>query len=509
VNWLITLPCRLLMRWAETLVPASLRPDWREEWGGRFWQWMLAQAQAGTLDARGTLVKHCRSALRAAIQARFQSDLGREELQRVTGDPRFCISVCAGLLLAVAIASGGFAELRRLAHGLPYREPGEVVILAQGPPVFGARLGFRRQETALFRSSSHTLEDIGTYTWRTARFQSGRGSSLVMAADVSPNFFEVLGVGPTLGHRLEGSADSAGPSTAFLASYDFWQRAFHGDAGRIGQTVQIDGRPMILAGVLPRGFSFLSAPIQIWTLAHQQVPPPGARWWWSLEGAVGRLRPGATPAAAEKELRLLQVARAMARRNFAMHVTPIADLVYGPVTAYAENLAVCLGLVLAWVLFQLVRDHARGVQARSSVRFWSFFLLKTSVPFIALFGFFFECMGANQLGVTGGTPPGSGPIPVWALFCGVALILVWAWRDQPARCRVCLHRMRQAIRIGVPGHMLLDTSGEEVMCPSGHGSVYKAESVLGAEMADRWFGLEEIPEIAATDPPAAIPGGKL
>ena len=70
----------------------------------------------------------------------------------------------------------------------------------------------------------------------------------------------------------------------------------------------------------------------------------------------------------------------------------------------------------------------------------------------------------------------------------MTVILIWAVRDQPKRCRVCLFRMHHPIRIGVAGPVLLETSGEEVMCPYGHGSVFTSESVLGSEISDRWRG---------------------
>jgi hypothetical protein len=67
------------------------------------------------------------------------------------------------------------------------------------------------------------------------------------------------------------------------------------------------------------------------------------------------------------------------------------------------------------------------------------------------------------------------------------LILIWAWRDQPGRCRVCLHQMQKPLRIGIPGDVLLDTAGEEVICPKGHGSMYTSQSVHGSDLSDRWM----------------------
>ena len=65
------------------------------------------------------------------------------------------------------------------------------------------------------------------------------------------------------------------------------------------------------------------------------------------------------------------------------------------------------------------------------------------LPLIALFLFVFEFGGVTQLGVTGGVRPGSGPLGAWFFYSGIAMIFIWAWRDQPGRCRVCLRHMRQ------------------------------------------------------------------
>src|SRR5262245_56661141 len=110
------------------------------------------------------------------------------------------------------------------------------------------------------------------------------------------------------------------------------------------------------------------------------------------------------------------------------------------------------------------------------------------MPLTALFLFVFEFGGITWLGVTGGVRPANGPLGVWFYYFAIVMILIWAWRDQPSRCRVCLHRMRLLTRIGVPGQMLLETAGQEVMCSQGHGSVYTSDSILGADMSNRWMG---------------------
>ena len=466
--------CRAMVWTAEKLVPASAREQWREEHSGQLWEWTLKAADAGTGDSRFALKSHTRRAVHAALAARFNAEQ--------FGRPGVCLAIGASLILILAIASGGFPVLRHFARGLTYRDPDRVVVLAQGSPFFGIRMGFRDRETAVFRARSHSLEGIATYMWSPTVFQSPRGHREVIAAEVGPQFFNVLGVGPSRGQGLDG------PET-FLASYDFWKTELRANPAAIGQSYEIGGRAMRLTGIMPRSFSFLSTPIAVWIAAGPEPAVPAGRWWLALRGAIARLRPGVAQADAEKELREILVSVSLARRNFIVRATPIADLVYRPVWSYGFDLLLSTSLIFLWAGFNVFRDRRRGASWQMVCRFWGFFVLKTMLPLIALFLLVFEFGGVAQLGFTGGVVrPGTGALSAWFFYSGIAVILIWALRDQPGRCRVCLQPMRLPLRIGVPGQVLLDSAGQEVMCPQGHGSVYTLDSVHGADMSDRWMG---------------------
>lgn len=471
---MLALACRWLMWVAARLVPPSAREEWTGEHLDGLWQWTLEAAAAGAPDSRLALREHAKRAFRAACQARFR----REHFD----GPVFVLGSGAALLVILTLAGGGFPVIRHFARGLSYRDPARVVVLAQGTPYFGIRMGFRDREAAVFRDRSRTLEGIATYMWSNTVFHSARVHREIIAAEVGPQFFDVLGVGPSLGQTLDG------PET-FLASYDFWKSELRGDPRALGQTYEIGGHPLRLRGVMPRGFSFLSTPIAVWIAAGPEPPVPASRWWLALRGAIARLRPGVSPAAAEQELHQLLVNSSLARRNFLIRATPIADLVYRPAWSYGFDFILSASAVLLWALFNVFRDRRRGASWAVTRRYWSFFAAKTLLPLLALLLFVFEFGGITRLGVTGGVRPASGPFGAWFCDSVIVLILIWAWRDQPGRCRVCLHRMRLPTRIGVPGQMLLETAGEEVMCPRGHGSVYTSESVLGSDMSNRWMGL--------------------
>ena len=451
---------------AEKLVPPDQRPAWRGEWVSGLWTWTLGAAATGARDARMALWAHTRRAAADAVHAR---DWGR-----AAGSPGLCCAVACALFLAVAIETSGFPAARRILRGLPYRQPDKIVLLAQGPPVLGIRLGLVDEEMVLFRQKSKTLEAVATYGWHTSVFGAGRGAREIIVASVGQDFFSVLGL----------PNSPPGPDQ-FLVTEQFWN-ALGGSKAPAGRWFMVGGKPMQLAGVLPRGFWFLSEPPPVWTLAQTQTSAPQGQWWLRLKGAVARLRPGVRPSDAEKELRQILIDAKMARRNFQNYATPIRSMAYQSAAAYGSGFLVSMGALIVWALFGVYRDGS------GAARFWGFFAAKAVLPLLGIFLFAFETTNTNTFAMATRAWWGRALVWQWACFCLVALVCIWAWRDQSARCRICLRRLHRPLRIGVPGRILLDTAGEEVMCPEGHGSVYTSSSVLGAEISKRWLGMEEI-----------------
>ena len=69
--------------------------------------------------------------------------------------------------------------------------------------------------------------------------------------------------------------------------------------------------------------------------------------------------------------------------------------------------------------------------------------------------------------------------------------LSWSIRDQQKRCRTCLRRLGSPIRIGAPGHVLLNWSGTEMVCSEGHGILYLPDSHADWLERDRWNTLDD------------------
>lgn len=130
-------------------------------------------------------------------------------------------------------------------------------------------------------------------------------AELVQNQYVSGNYFDVFGVRPALG-RLFNAADDRtfGASPWAVLGYDYWRARFAGDPRVIGRTVRLNGFPLTVVGVAPRGFRGFdptSVPsIFVPMVMHTEIQhvPPGVwntrhYWWFRIIGRV----PAGTPLA--------------------------------------------------------------------------------------------------------------------------------------------------------------------------------------------------------------------
>ncbi|MCL5744628.1 MAG: ABC transporter permease, partial [Acidobacteria bacterium] len=84
---------------------------------------------------------------------------------------------------------------------------------------------------------------------------------------VTGNFFPTLGIKPALG-RFFGPEDDRpdAPGAVALVSWSYWKDRFNLDPAIVGRQITVDGFPVTIAGIAPRGFRglLLDSPQDIW-----------------------------------------------------------------------------------------------------------------------------------------------------------------------------------------------------------------------------------------------------
>jgi predicted permease len=125
----------------------------------------------------------------------------------------------------------------------------------------------------------------------------------------SANYFTMLGVHPAIGRVFTPKDDVPGFLNAVVLSDGFWHRQFGGDPKAIGKSIRLDGDLYQIFGVMPPGFHHPGKTLETEEDAYIAAgynalpfPTPPLRSARMLPGAIARLKPGLSIAAAQAHL---------------------------------------------------------------------------------------------------------------------------------------------------------------------------------------------------------------
>jgi predicted permease len=187
--------------------------------------------------------------------------------------------------------------------------------------------------------------------------------------------FDVLGVAPQLGRFPTPAEDRPRGSPVLLLSDTLWRTMFNASPSIVGSTVQMNGAPWEVIGVMPASFKFPQPAVDVWIPfrldpASKAIGPPSI-------GFIARLAPGVTieSATADAERLVAGFAEIGYPQNWTRdiltgkaHVRTVKDDVVGrsrrPLLILLGTMAFVLLIGCSNVanLFQ-VRAEARAVEA--------------------------------------------------------------------------------------------------------------------------------------------------
>lgn len=124
----------------------------------------------------------------------------------------------------------------------------------------------------------------------------------VNSAQITDEFFEVLGVKPALGRGVLAREMLPGGSASAVISDSLWRRQFGADPAIIGSPMLLDDKQYTIVGVLPRDFQWIEQPADVFTSMKvgDTLTDEGLN-----TGAIARLKPGVTLAQARAQVALL------------------------------------------------------------------------------------------------------------------------------------------------------------------------------------------------------------
>jgi predicted permease len=290
-----------------------------------------------------------------------------EVLAELASDARYAVrgfrrspgaAIVATLTLALGIGANTaiFSVVKgALLDPLPYREPERIV------RVYGAlskekldRVQIAAADMMDFVARQRTFVSLSPF--RTGGYTyTGVGEPEQMTGvRVSADMFRTLGVTPALGRLFVDGDDKPGAQPIVVLSDRIWRRRFGGDSTLIGKTIQLSGSGRTVVGVLRPGFEMpMEDPVDLYTpldLTPLLQDVNRARAFHVLY-ALGRLKPGVTPADARRDLDA--IARDLARQfpksneGITANVVPARDALVG---AAGPALRVLMGAAILVLL---------------------------------------------------------------------------------------------------------------------------------------------------------------
>src|SRR6185503_15052217 len=108
------------------------------------------------------------------------------------------------------------------------------------------------------------FEHMAAYTSTEATLLSGGEPKRIHSADVTIDFFSLLGVKPLAGRTFLPEEHQAGGPRAVMLSEGLWRDRFGANPAILGQAITLDGRNATVVGILPGQFSF-PEDCEVWT----------------------------------------------------------------------------------------------------------------------------------------------------------------------------------------------------------------------------------------------------
>jgi predicted permease len=267
-------------------------------------------------------------------------------------------------ILTLAIGIGAATALFSVVYGvllrpLPYEDPERLALIRTGldedgvlsTMLSGPEYLDLRQEARWLRETAAVVE--GTF----ALTGDGAEPWQARAIATSPSLFPLLGVDAFLGRTFHPEEEGAAAPKVVLLSYDLWRSRYGGDRETIGRSVDVDGVPHQIVGVLPPRFALLAPDEQFPKKVDLWVPMPfdyaeENRNYRSLR-VVARLAEGVTVEQAQSGIAALGTHLAQEfpdsyqNRNWRLELVPLREhLVAGVRTSLYVLLAAVVAVLL-------------------------------------------------------------------------------------------------------------------------------------------------------------------
>lgn len=348
------------IQWVASFVPGGARREFRDEWRAELTCHWSAVEQRGRPGWRDGLTLAARAAgavpdALCLVRQEWSLDMLMQDLRYAVRTLSRRYGFTALVVLTLALGVGANTAVFSVIDGvllrpLPYHQADRLMMVWEDD-----RLNSRPRYPVApgnftdWREQSRAFEALAAFTGTTADLTGVGEPVRIGAAVVWPNMFDVLGVSPVLGRGFTPDDGKAGNHRVAILSHGSWQSRFNADPNIVGRELRLNGNPFQVIGVMPRGFVFPEAEVEVWRpmVLGPDVAALRAQHFLSV---VGRLAPRVTTDLAQQDMdaiaRRAQLAHPETNDRRGVTLVPLREQVVGDVRRALYVIGAAVGMVL-------------------------------------------------------------------------------------------------------------------------------------------------------------------
>lgn len=218
------------------------------------------------------------------------------------------LAICLGANLTILAVVDAM-----LVRALPFSDPERLAIVYNSYPAAGVdRVSGSLPNYFDRRGAIPAFASVSIYQESSAIIGEAEQPRRAPILRVSPEFFSTLGVPLAMGRAFTEEQLAYRADMVAVVTDEFWRSHFNADPNVIGRSFANDGDRVLVIGVLPRGFRFLSSQAQFFRpashAAADRLPNNRHSGDWNM---IARLAPGVTWSEAQSQMDVFNARQAL------------------------------------------------------------------------------------------------------------------------------------------------------------------------------------------------------
>ncbi len=216
--------------------------------------------------------------------------------------PGFTIISILVIAVGVGVNTAVFSVINTvLLKPLTYPDPQSLFEMRITSPQ-GSFPGANVPKFNIWHQQTEIFQQVAAYDFGGAglNITGGDHPEQVQGSHVSADYFGLFGAPIAAGRTFTTAEDSPNGGHVTVLSYGLWKSRYGADPKAVGTSIQLDGQPYLIVGVIGRGF-VTDTPADLWVPFQFDLNSQDMAHYFTV---AARLKPGVTPAQVNARLRL-------------------------------------------------------------------------------------------------------------------------------------------------------------------------------------------------------------